>query len=198
VPPLTVSDPAFLREHQQALIQRQRCPRCAERAPASRILRGETCGRCGVRLRLDASDDHAREVLVALQAGWEKTRILVYGSVLVATFLTGLVPMVAAVATTIAMTLANVLLIRNPLQWLPPTRRVWSWLRIDAWFAILTVVSFVLNAVAATMLVAAGAGAMLSAFTGFLITLLYIEGALSLVASEVERASKLAVAPSKA
>lgn len=160
-----------------------------------RILRGDECPRCKVRLRIERSDDHAKEVLAAIRTGWERSRVLVYGIVMAATFLTGFFPMAAAVATTIAMTLANVLLIRRPLQWLPIGRRVWTWMRIDAWFLFLALFAFLLNAIAAWLLVAAGLGAALSAFTGFATTLMYVEGALTLVANEVERASTVPAEP---
>jgi fucose 4-O-acetylase-like acetyltransferase len=133
-------------------------------------------------------------VLIAIRSGWIRSRVLVYGGVLLGTFLTGMVPMVAAIATTLAMTLANVLLIRSPLQWLPPTRRIWTWLRIDLWFLALTVASFLLHALAATWLLAFGSGALLSAITGLAVTFLYIEGSLGLVANEVERISRGGVA----
>ncbi len=176
--------------HRQALLQRRRCPHCAERVPARTLLRGGTCPQCGSLLRLPGSADHAAEVLSAIKAGWRKARLPVYAGVLASTFLAGWVPLLSTVVTAAAMVTANVLLVRRPLRWLPPVQRMVTRASSRIWLVVLTLVSLALNTVAAPLIAAMGAGAVLSAMAGLGATFLYIEGSLAMIERGVARAAR--------
>lgn len=176
---MSTDDPLFL--HRQRLLQRRRCPHCAERVTARAILAGSDCPSCGGPLRLSGTEQHATQVLGAIRAGWSRSRILVYAGVLVATFLAGWVPWLGTAVTAVAMVLANILLIRRPLQWLRPGRRMVTRLVLRVWLFALVLVSFLLNTLAAGLIPALGAGAVLSGIVGLVTTVLYVEGSLMAV-----------------
>ena len=177
-------------EHKQRLLQRRRCPACAERAPARRILRGLPCAHCGETMRVSGSEDRAAEVLAAISHGWETARKQVYAAVLLANFLSGWVPLLASVVTAGAMLAANVLLIRRPLRWLPPVQRAATRFGSRLWLVVLLMGSFVLHTLAAPLIAAWGLGAVASGVVGTISTYLYVEGSLWLIRRAVAHAAR--------
>lgn len=173
---MDADDSLFL--HRQRLLQRRRCPHCAERVPARAILRGEACSKCGQPLTLANSGDHAQDVLDAVREGWNQARVPVYAAVLIAAFLAGWVPWLGTAVTAVAMVLANVLLIRRPLQWLAHGRRMATRFLLRLWLVALVLASLALNTLAAPLIAAFGAGAVIAGFVGLATTFLYVEGAL--------------------
>ncbi|MBX2800240.1 MAG: hypothetical protein KTR31_21350 [Myxococcales bacterium] len=171
--------------HKRRLLQRRRCPHCAERAGPGDVLYGQACRSCGRPLRLEGTEDHLMELLTAIRQGWARRRLLVYGAVLGATFIAGWIPFLSAVATAVAMLLANLLLVRRPLMWLPLAQRFVTRFAVRAWLLFLLVCTVVLNTLAATALFAPGVGPAVSAVTGLASTFLYIEGALWMVQRSV-------------
>ena len=164
---------------------------CAERVPARVLLRGEQCPRCQASTRLPGTEDRAAQVLAAISKGWREARMTVYGAVVLATFLSGWVPMLASLVTALAMVTANYLLIRRPLRWLPPVPRALTRLLSRLWFVTLVLLGIALNAVAALFITAGGAGAIASAVIGAGSTYCYVEGSLWLVARGVARAARV-------
>lgn len=176
---MTAPDPLYA--HRQRLLQRRRCPQCAEQVTSRAILAGSDCASCGAPLRIAGADDHGQEVLAAIRKGWSRARIPVYAGVLVAAFLAGWVPWLSTAVTAVAMVVANILLIRRPLKWLPTGRRTVTRLLLRVWLLALVLVSLALNTFAAPLIPALGAGAALSAVIGLVTTFLYVEGALMAV-----------------
>ncbi|MEO0606370.1 MAG: hypothetical protein AAF211_33390, partial [Myxococcota bacterium] len=131
---MTPPDPWL--EHRQHLLSRRRCPHCAETARARQVLRGEPCSHCGRPLVLAGTEDRAAEVLDAIRSGWRASRYAVYAAVLVATFLSGWVPLLASLVTAAAMITANFTLLRRPLRWLPPLQRAATKLLSRLWFVL--------------------------------------------------------------
>ena len=176
---MSTDDPLY--PHRQRLLQRRRCPQCAEQVPPRTILAGADCPHCGAPLRLAGAADHAEEVLAAIRSGWSRARVPVYAGVLVAAFLAGWIPWLSTAVTAVAMVLANIMLIRRPLKWLPAGRRTLTRFLLRVWLFGLVLVSILLNTVAAALIPALGAGAVLSAVIGLFTTFLYVEGALMAV-----------------
>lgn len=136
-------------------------------------------------MRLEGTEDHLRELLTVIRQGWARQRLVVYGAVLGATFIAGWIPFLSAVATAVAMLMANFLLVRRPLMWLPLAQRFVTRFAVRAWLLFLLVGTVILNTLAATALFAPGVGPAVSAVTGLASTFLYIEGALWLVERSV-------------
>ena len=176
-----MSDSESTMVHRQRLLQRRRCPRCAERVSARAVLKGAACRHCGADLRLHDSDDHAADVLGAIQAGWTRARLAVYAAVVGATFLTGWVPLLAGAVNALGLILTNLVLIRRPLKWLPPGRRMTTRFLVRSWLLVLILAAIAMNTLAAPLIPVVGSGAVLSAITGLVTTFLYVEGALMLV-----------------
>ncbi|MEN0067847.1 MAG: hypothetical protein AAGA48_37305 [Myxococcota bacterium] len=176
-------------EHKQRLLSRRRCPHCAEPASARRILQGLPCGKCGAPLEVPGTEDRAAEVLAAIRAGWKTSRYAVYVAVLLATFLSGWVPLLASIVTAGAMITANLTLLRRPLRWLSPVQRAITRLGSRLWFVMLLLTSMVLNTLAAPLIAAWGLGAAASGLIGAVSTYLYVEGSLWLIERAVTRAA---------
>ena len=123
----------------------------------------------------------------AVREDWSRWRVLVYGVVGVGSLLAGFVPLGGVWMSMFAMFVGHVMLLRRPLRWLPPARRVITRLSMKLWFAFLGVASFVLNLLAAPLLAVAGAGALFSALFGVGALALYLEGGLLLVERRIAR-----------
>lgn len=175
-----------LREHRRELLLRRRCPECAEPAHAGAVLRGEDCPRCGSALVIDAEGDHAAAMLDAVRDDWMRWRLLVYAIVFTSTLFAGMIPLGGVVMTVGVMFAGHVMLLRRPLRWLTPGRRVVTRVSMKLWFAFLGLTSFVGNVLAAPLLAAAGAGALVSALMGIGATALYLEGGLLLIERRIE------------
>jgi len=171
--------------HRRRLLLRKRCPECAERAAAGAILRGEPCSHCHAELVLDHGGEHADRMLGAVRRRWGRWRFVVYPLALIANLLAGLIPLLSTVVLIVTMLIADVALVRRPILWLSPARRVMTRTTVKLWFAMLGVVSALVNLAAAPFITAFGAGAIASAVSGLLATALYIEGALWLVTRRV-------------
>ncbi|MEO0603058.1 MAG: hypothetical protein AAF211_16585, partial [Myxococcota bacterium] len=89
--------------HQRRLVERRRCPHCAELQPAVTWLQGGTCRRCGASQTLLASEDHARTLLASLARDARVTRVFAYGGVFVGNVVVGWVPMLSSVVTALGM-----------------------------------------------------------------------------------------------
>ena len=121
-----------------------------------------------------------------MREGWGRSRLFVYATVLMATFVAGWIPWLAGVVTAVALIVANIVLVRRPMQWLPPFRRTFSRLVVRVWMLLLIVATFTMNTLAAPLIAAVGFGAVISAITGLVATFLYIEGALLVVERGVQ------------
>ena len=153
------------------------------------IVQGAACPKCAGPLSIDGSEDHARDVLGTIREGWQRTRIPVYGAVLVATFIAGWIPLLGTLVTAVAMVAANLWLIRRPLRWLPTGRRILTRLFVRLWLLFLVLWALLLNVVAIPLIAAMGIGAALTAAVGVATTFLYVEGALMLVEQGVKDAA---------
>ena len=171
--------------HKQRLLQRRRCPHCAEPVKPMALLRADPCPSCGRPLGLE--EDHVQGLLMALRERWSRYRAIVYGAVLVGFFFAGLIPLLPALLSAVSLPIANLVLIRQPSRWLPIGVRATTRLLILMWLLFLVTVSMAANAVAALLLMFFGLGAFVSSITGLLTTMLYIEGSLWLI----ERAVRL-------
>lgn len=185
---MDVQDPWL--EHRQHLLSRRRCPHCAEPARARQVLRGERCSHCDRPLVLAGTEDRAVEVLEAIRSGWRSSRYAVYAAVLVATFLSGWIPLLASLVTAAAMISANFSLLRRPLRWLPPLQRAATKLVSRLWFVLVLLGATLLNTLAAPLIAAWGLGAFASAGVGAISTWLYVEGSLWLIETSIGQAAR--------
>lgn len=154
------------------------------------MLRGEECPHCGRALLLDDNGDHAATMIAAVREQWTRWRLVIYFGVVFTGLGFGSVPLGGVLLAVVAMFLGHVMLLRRPLRWLSPARRVTTRLAIKLWFALLGVLSFVANLIAAPLLAFAGFGAVFSALTGLGVFGLYLEGGLWLLDRRIAREAK--------
>ena len=115
--------------HSNILLQRHRCGACAEATTAVSILREEPCTFCGRTLRWSRADD-AATLGDKLRLTWNQRRWWVVSAVLLLSFLGGQVPMLQSLLMVGAMIFLHVWLIRKPLKWFPPARRLCAALNV--------------------------------------------------------------------
>lgn len=123
-----------LEAHRVALLERRRCPDCAEHRPARELLAGEPCPHCGTA-GLAAQMPLERRVELAL--GPARSRRLVgYVAVGTAAAIAGWVPLLATVTTLVAMIAMRRTLTRGAGGWLSPRRRAVTKLLLRQWLVI--------------------------------------------------------------
>jgi len=164
-----------LHEHHNALLMRRRCGWCAESVPLRALLRGQQCPRCDADLRRLGGTDGLTD---ALAGRWWGRRLVGYGLVAAASFVSGAVPMLQTVVLAVGLLVLHVLLIRSALGWLPPARRITGRFTIKLVGALLTALAFIINVAVAPLL---GVSALILAAVGFLLSVVYVESALWLI-----------------
>ncbi len=174
--------------HQRRLVERRRCPHCAEFQPSVTWLSGGTCRRCEGSLTLFASEDHAATLLQRLDRDARFTRVVAYGGVFVGSLVIGWAPMLSTLVTALGMLVANFWLVRRPTAWLPVQHRMLVRLIVRAWFVVMLALSVEANVIAAPLIALLGLGIGVSTGSAVLVTVLYVEGALWLVRRRVRRA----------
>ena len=157
-------------DHRHALLTTGRCGRCAERVSRFAIIRGDACDHCGRTLGVDGSD--VREELASRRLVW---RLLGYGLVAAASFVSGLVPLGQFAVQLAALFILHVVVLRRSLLWLPPGRRILARITIKLLGAALACLALVINVAVAPL---AGVSAAVLAAVGPLLTAVYIEGSL--------------------
>jgi hypothetical protein len=165
--------------HHNALLMRRRCGWCAEPVPLRALLRGKSCPRCDADLRRLGSADGLTDALVGR---WWGLRLVGYGLVATASFVSGTVPMLQTVVLAAGLLVLHVLLIRSALGWLPPARRITGRFTIKLVGALLTAIAFVVNVAVAPLL---GVSSLILAAVGFLLSVAYVESALWLIRRRV-------------
>ncbi len=162
------------RQHRAALLAARRCGRCAERVPARVLLRGEPCPTCSSALRLDTDN----EVLGALRASWADRRWRVLAMAGLVSFAGGLVPLLQSAIMLALLVYVHVRVVREPLRWLPPGRRLALRVLIRLIAVAIALADLALNALVAPLF---GLGAAILSVSGLVGTALYAEIALRLV-----------------
>jgi hypothetical protein len=187
------SPPWTPQAHQRALMLRRRCPHCAEQVAASLLLRHSACLECGLALDWPQVTD-ALSIGQTLLEGWRRRRWWVYGGVVLATGLTGFLPVVPTLLAVIAMIILRYGLMREPLGWFSPARRLTSRLVLGQWLALTSLLALGLNVLCSLVPAASvvlNAIACLGATALFVeVSLLYLRGRLE---REVEHGAKLQV-----
>jgi hypothetical protein len=157
--------------HHDALLLRGRCGCCAEPVTRHRLLRQLDCEHCGASLcPRGAHDLHTR-----LEHGRLAWRSVGYGLVAAASFFAGTVPLVQAALQIVAFLVLHVVLLRRPLYWLTPVRRLTARTTIKLLGAVLGATSVLVNLLVAPL---PGVSNAVLAIVGFAFTAAYVEGGL--------------------
>ncbi len=135
---------ADLAAHQQALLLGRRCASCAEHVAARTLIDKTSCPHCGKVSRWQRLDDVEARVDAILQP-WRRRRYWIYGLTAAGSFLTGSLPVVATVVTIIALVVMRHTVLRAPMVWLGPRRRVVTRLWLRLWLVIVALSALVLN-----------------------------------------------------
>lgn len=164
--------------YQERLLSRGRCGRCAEVVSPVAIVRGEECPHCGERL-----GRAARRVVKSIEVEQRKWRVVGYGLIGLASFLTGWIPLLQVVVQVLALFVLHVVLLRRALNWLPVKRRILARMTMKILGALVGVMGLLIN-VAVVPLV--GVSPFLLGLLGPALTALYVEGGLRIVRRRVE------------
>lgn len=164
-----------LRQHQRALLLRQRCGVCAERVRPLAVLREEDCPSCGAALSWGNEGSGVRTpggVVTAMKDHWMKERWVAYGLVGVLTLIGGHIPFVAPMLLVLVVAMVHFRLLRRPLRWLSHGRRITLKLTLKLFVAFLAVVNVVVNLVLAPFLTG---GAIIVAVVSVCSLMAYVE-----------------------
>lgn len=160
--------------HHDALLLRGRCGHCAEPVARHRLLRQLDCDHCGASLHPRGAHD----LPARLELGRWRWRAVGYGLVGVASFFAGVVPLVQALVQVAAMFVLHIVLLRRPLYWLTPARRLAARMTIKLLAAVLGAVGLLVNVAVAPL---PGVSSAVLAGLGFVLTAAYVEGGLTVV-----------------
>lgn len=175
--------------HHDALLLRGRCGVCAEPAVRHRLLRQLDCGHCGASLAPRGGHD----LPARLERGLWQWRAVGYALVGLASFFAGAVPLVQAGVQVAALLVLHVVLLRRPLVWLSPARRLSARTTIKLLGAVLGAVGLLVNVAVAPL---PGVSSVVLAAVGFGFTATYVEGGLSIIRRRLQwEAEGRALAP---
>lgn len=175
--------PSVLAAHQHALLLDRRCGTCAEPLTARELWSRARCRWCRQPL-FTAGALETDSILASVLARWARWRLPVYGLVGASCLIASTVPLLAPLLYATAMILAHFFLIRGPLRWLAPGRRLTTRLTLKLVLAVLTVVNLVLS-VAIFPLV--GVAQLTTAALSVGLAVAYVEGALALTGRALRR-----------
>jgi hypothetical protein len=173
----------ILGAHQAALLMERRCGTCAERLGARDVWAGKACRWCKQPVFATGTFD-AEGLAAGVTGKWQKWRTGVVVLVGVACLITGLVPLLAPVVFAAAMILANFVLIRQPLRWLRPARRLSTRLSLKILLAGLTLANLILSVLVYPLF---GVAQVTTAIISSLLALAYVEAALRLTSAGLRR-----------
>lgn len=168
-----------LQTHHNLLLLRRRCGWCAEAVPLKALLRADACSHCGASLQPAETGAALHE---ALAGRWVGRRVLGYGLVTAASFVSGTVPLLQSAVLALGLLVLHVFLVRNSLGWLLPARRVAARFTIKLVGALLTALAFVLNIAVAPLV---GVSSILLGLLGLVSAVVYVETALWLIQRRV-------------
>jgi len=160
--------------HHDALLVRGRCGRCAEVVDRRQLLRKLDCNHCGAALAPRGRHD----LPTRLEQGRWRWRAVGYSLVAVASFAAGLVPLAQSLVQIAAIFVLHVVLLRRPLQWLTPARRMTTRFTVKMLGAFLGALGVLLNVAVAPL---PGVSAVVLAVVGFVLTAAYVETGLAVV-----------------
>ncbi|HCH64614.1 MAG: hypothetical protein CL927_11740 [Deltaproteobacteria bacterium] len=163
-----------LKAHHDALLLRGRCGRCAEPVKRYHLLRGLDCTHCGASLATWGTGDLPER----LERGRWRWRLVGYGLVGAASFVVGAVPLLQSGLQILALLVLHVTLLRRPLLWLTPARRLTARTTIKLVGAFLGSVSVLVNVAVAPLPIVSSA---VLAGVGFAFTAAYVECGLMVI-----------------
>lgn len=175
--------PSILLEHQTALLLDRRCATCAERLSPRELWSTSPCPFCRQRVFAHGALD-AEHLVAGVTERWERWRVRVYVLVGLSCLLGSVVPLLAPLIYALAMIVASLFLVRGPLRWLSPARRLSTRLSLKVLLAGLTVVNLVLS-VAIFPLV--GVAQLTTALLSVGLAVGYVEAALRLTSRALRR-----------
>ena len=160
--------------HHDALLVRGRCGRCAEVVDRRKLLRKLDCNHCGAPLAPKGRHD----LPTRLEQGRWRWRLLGYSLVAVASFAAGLIPLAQSLVQIVAIFVLHVVLLRRPMQWLTPARRMTTRFTVKILGAFIGAVGMLVNVAVAPL---PGVSAVVLAVVGFALTAVYVETGLAVV-----------------
>ncbi len=120
----------------------------------------------------------AHDLPTRLERGRWRWRAVGYSLVAVASFAAGLVPLAQSMVQIVAIFILHVVLLRRPLQWLTPARRMTTRFTVKLLGAGLGAVGVLVNVAVAPL---PGVSAVVLAGVGFTLTAIYVEVGLMVV-----------------
>jgi hypothetical protein len=127
------------------------------------------------------------EVMTAIRSTWKKWRWPVYALVLLSQLATGWILFLPSVLMFVGMLVAHVFVVRQPLLWLSPMRRLVTRLSLKLSVAAFTIGSLVVNVLVFPFV---GANAVVVGLVGLMGTVVYVEGAILLTGNRLRREAR--------
>lgn len=174
---------SHLQQHQQALLLVKRCGSCAERVGVRVIWGGGACPSC-CRPLFSAGSFQVMDVVGSVQRDWKRWRLPIYGMIGISTFLAAFVPLLAPLVGAAGMIVASIFVVRRPLRWLGPARRIATRITLNLSMAFFTWVSLVVSVVLFPLF---GAGQVATGVVTVLLAVVYVEMALWLLPRRLAR-----------
>ena len=127
--------------HQNALLERQRCGRCAESIPALLALRGGHCPHCEseVSWRFDADPS------ATIAASWRWRATVLYVLLGVGSMLASTIPLLESAVFVGALFFAHFGILRPGLRWLSGGRRIFARISLKLLAALIAAANLVLD-----------------------------------------------------
>lgn len=175
--------PSLLREHQTSLLLERRCATCAEALRPRELWSGAPCPWCRQPVFAHGALD-ADRLVGGVTERWARWRVRVYVLVGISCLLGSVVPLLAPVLYALAMILANFFLIRGPLRWLSPARRLATRLSLKVLLALFTMFNLVLSVVIFPLV---GVAQLTTALISVGLAVAYVEAALRLTSRGLRR-----------
>lgn len=167
--------------HSRALMLRRRCGHCAERVPATVLLRGQGCPHCGREVGWPAGAD-AESILAALDRRWRRRRWPAYLLVTLSAAATGFLPFLPTIVSVIFMVYVRLAILRDPVSWFGPSRRILTRVGLKLWLVTVGSVNLALVSVFALVpfanVVLAGLASLATSALFVEVALVYLRGRL--------------------
>lgn len=172
--------------HTRLLLQRRRCPHCAETVSSAVVLRGGTCGRCQREVHSVAGVD-VEDVIEAIRKDWRRWRWPVYLLVFIAQAATSWIPVAPAILMFVSLIAVELLMIRRPLRWLSVRRRIVSRASLRLSAAVITIIDLLLNLVLLPLI---GVNVLTIGVVGTLLVVGYVEVSLAVASNRLRREAR--------
>lgn len=177
----SLSASSDLAAHRKALLLSRRCMHCAERAPMPVLVGERACPSCG-RTSTWSAERREEDFSALVAARFSRRRWVIYGLLVLATLLTGWIPVVPTLVAILFVVYLRYTLLRAPLPWMSPRRQFTTRFALKLWFAVVFGLVAIVNAAMNLLPVGTTIGKIVANVVG---VVLFVETALPFLKSRL-------------